>query len=150
MARPYELAARRRVNPVVAGPLSRRARDAKVDFTCACVAHHLHDLTRRRSSNDGVVDDHDPLAFQDRRHGAQLETDAEMANALLRLDEGSPYVVGTDERRLERDASLGRVTDGGGHARVGDRNHDVGLYGVLAREHAPERISHFVDTLAME
>ena len=44
VARRDELAARGRVDAVVARPLRRRARDAEVDLARAGVAHHLHDL----------------------------------------------------------------------------------------------------------
>ena len=141
VARRDELAPRRRVDAVVAGPLGGRARDAKVHLARAGVAHHLDDLARRRPADDRVVDDHDALAAQHRLDGAQLQAHAEVTDALLRLDERAAHVVRPDEAHLERDAPRRRVADGGRDARVGHRDDDVGLDGVLARQGAAERLA---------
>src|SRR5207253_2593766 len=106
-----ELATRRRVDAVVAGPLGRRARDAEVDLACAGVTHHLDDLARGGATDDRVVDDDHALALEDGLDGVQLEANAEVPDRLLRLDEGAADVVRANEPHLEGDLAGARVTD---------------------------------------
>ena len=74
------------------------------------------------------------LAADDAGVGRMLELDAELANALLGLDEGAPDVVIADDAELERQTRLACVADGRGHARVGNGHDDVGVGRRLARE----------------
>ena len=92
----------------------------------AGLAHHLHDLHRGRAAHDGVVDQHDPLAVDDRAIGAVLEPHAELADVLARLDEGAPDIVVADDAELVGNAGFLGVADGGRDAGIGDRDHHVG------------------------
>src|SRR5688500_12649637 len=56
------LAAGADVDPVEAGPLDRRERDAQVALLGPCVAQHLHRRPLRRPTHDRVVDDDETLA----------------------------------------------------------------------------------------
>src|SRR5215467_3632302 len=51
----------------------RRGGDAEMHLLGAGFAHHLHDLHRGRTADDGVVDEHDPFAADDRAIGAVSE-----------------------------------------------------------------------------
>src|SRR6266550_1723130 len=44
----------------------RRGGDAKMHFLRAGLSHHLHDFYRGRPTNDGIIDEHDPLAADNR------------------------------------------------------------------------------------
>src|SRR5215813_1923421 len=93
VAGPDELLARRRVDAVVARPLDGRGGDAHVHLAGARRPHHLDDLAARRPAHDGIVHDHHALARQHLAVGVELDLDAEVADALLRLDERASYVV---------------------------------------------------------
>ena len=66
----------------------------------AGLSHHLHDFYRGRPTNDGIVDEHDPLAVDNRAVGAVLEAHPELADVLARLDEGTPHIVVADDAEL--------------------------------------------------
>ena len=109
------------------------------------VAHHLDDLSRGGAAHDPVVDHDHALAFDEGTVDVVLELDAQVADLVARLDEGAPHVVVADDAELEGDAGLGRVADGGGHARIGDRHDHVGLSRRLARELGADALPHVVD-----
>ena len=129
-----ELGAARGVDAVVAGPAGRRRGDAQVDLGGAGLAHHAHDLPRGRAAHDRVVDQHDPLAGDDRAHRVQLHLDAEVADRLLGLDERPADVVVARHAELERQARLAAVADRRVEAAVGHRHDDVGGGRRLARQ----------------
>ena len=93
----------------------------------AGAADHLHDLAARRAAHDRVVDHDHPLAAEHAAQRVQLQLHAEVADRLLRLDEGAADVVGADEPHRERDPALLGVADRGGDAGVGHRDDDVRL-----------------------
>ncbi len=68
------------------------------------------------------------------RTGIQLQLHSEVAHALPRLDERPSHIVITDQPEAKRNAALGRVTHGRGHAGVRHRNHDVGIDRSFARQ----------------
>src|SRR5690606_28781189 len=57
-----QLAARRRIDAVVAGVRRRWRTDAQVHFLGAGRTQHLDDLARRRAAHERVIDDDDALA----------------------------------------------------------------------------------------
>ena len=107
-----QLAARGRVDAVVAGVHGRRRGDAHVHLARAGLPQHADDLARGRAAHDRVVDQHDALALDDLAHRVQLDLDAEVADRLLGLDERAPDVVVADEAEPEGDARLLRVARG--------------------------------------
>src|SRR5262249_45336889 len=133
-----QLAARRRVDAVVAGVHRRRRGDAHVHLAGPGVAQHPDDLARGRAADDRVVDQDDPLALHDLADRIQLDLDSEVPDGLLGLDERAADVVIADEAQRERDAGLLRVAERGVHARSGHGNHDVRLGRVLPGQPAPE------------
>ena len=112
--------------------------------------HHLHDLLRGRAAHDAVVDQHDAIAAHGAGVGRVLELDAELADALLGLDEGAADVVVADDAELERDAALLRIADGGGHAGIGDRDDHVGLGRRFARQLRAHLLAHVVHVAAAD
>src|SRR3989454_12371063 len=70
---------------------------------------------------------------------------AEVADALLRLDERAAHVVVADEPELVRRARLLGVAERGARARVRHRDDDVRGDGVLTRELSPQCLPHRVD-----
>ena len=53
-----------------------------MDFARAGIAHHLDDLHAGRAADDRIVDQHDPLALDQRAVGVVLQLDAEVADFL--------------------------------------------------------------------
>ena len=88
------------------------------------------------------------LAFDDFPHRVELDLDPEVADRLLRFDEGAPDVVVADQPELEGDSRLLGIADGGGDTRIGNRNDHVGLDGMLAGEVPAEFLAHPVDLSA--
>ena len=87
----------RRIHTVEAGRDGRRTGDAHVHLGRACSPHHAHDLARRCTANDGVVDQNDALALKQGARRVELHTHAEVAHTLGGLDEGAADVVVADE-----------------------------------------------------
>ena len=107
-------------------------------FFRAGVANHAHDLPAGGAAHDRIVDQHHALAFEQRAHRIQLQLHAEVAHALAGLDEGAPDVVVADQGEAKRNAALGGVAHGGGHAGIGHGNHEVGVHAGFARQLAAQ------------
>ena len=103
-------------------------------FPGAGSSHHPYDLARGSASDDGVVDEDDALAFEQAAHRVQLHAHAEVAHALLRLNEGAAHVVIADEAEVERNARFSGIAKRGGHAGVRHRNDEVGGNAGLTRK----------------
>ena len=65
-------------------------------FAGAGVADHADNLARRGATDHAIVYQHDALAFQKMPDGIELELDAEIADGLRRLDEGTSYIMISD------------------------------------------------------
>src|SRR5438552_5396230 len=150
VARADQLLARRRVDAVVAGPLDRRRRDPHVDLLGAGGADHSHDLPARRSPHDGIVDDHHAPVAQHLAHRVELHLDAEVADALLGLDERAPDVVIANQPHPVRRPRLLGVAERRARARVRHGDDDVGMDGILTRELSSQRLAYGVDVAAPE
>src|SRR5581483_8862093 len=127
-----QLRAGREVDAVETWPLDRRRRDAYVNLDRTGFTEHTHESTLSVTPDDGVVDDHEPLAADVLPERVELEPDAQLANGLRRLDEGAPDVRVLHEARAVGDAGLGRVADRRRRAGLGHRDDHVGLDRVLA------------------
>ena len=135
----------RGVDPVEARVARRGGADAEVDLFRPGGPDHLDDLASGRPPDDGVVHHNDPFPRDDSAHGVQLDLHAEVADRLLRLDEGAPHVVVPDEAHLEGDPGRLGVPERRGDARVGNGDDDVGVYGALLRQLPPESLADLVD-----
>ena len=85
-------------------------------FGGAGLAQHGDDGALRVAADDGVVDDHDPLAGDDVPQRVQLQPDAELADRLARLDEGAAHVGVLHQALRVRDAACLGVADRGRRA----------------------------------
>ena len=103
---------------------------------CAGFTQHPHECPLSVTANDGVVHDDEPLALDDLTERVELEADAELADGLVRRDEGAPHIGVLDQALPIGDARLLRVADGRGGPGLGRRNDQVGLDGVLASQGA--------------
>src|SRR3546814_17300405 len=74
-----------------------------------------------------------------------LQFDAEVADLVARLDEGTPDIVRADDTQLERNARFLRVTDRRGRSRIGHRDHQVGIDRIFAREFGADRLAYRID-----
>ncbi len=92
-----QLARARRVDAVEVGMRDGRARNAEMHFRGAGLEHHLHELLRRGAAHDAVVEKNDALATERAGVGRVFQLHAELANALLGLDEGAAHVVIADD-----------------------------------------------------
>src|SRR5690242_15078787 len=119
IGRGNQLLARGRVHAVVAGGNRGRATDAHVDFFGSGIADHAHYLAAGRAADNGVVHQHDALAFDEAAHGVELELDAEIADGLRGLDERATDIVIADQAHAEWNLGFERVADGGGNTGVG-------------------------------
>src|SRR4051794_6410845 len=80
------------VDAVEARPLHRRRRDPDVHLEGAGLAQHPDLRTLGVAAHDRVVDHHDPLAADHLAQRVQLQPDAQLADRLGRLDEGTSDV----------------------------------------------------------
>jgi len=77
-----------------------------VDFCGASLADHAHHAGGIGAADNGVVDQHDLLASQDRAVRGQLHPHPGFPGALGGLDKGPPDVVVADDPHLEGKAGL--------------------------------------------
>src|SRR6266581_1769788 len=99
-----ELVSRLHVDSEITREPNGQATDANVDFLRAGLSEDLHDLSDRRPSDDGVVNQHNPLVLDRRPNRVQLEHDAELALSLVGHDEGPLDVAVLDESLDDREA----------------------------------------------
>src|SRR5579864_8870721 len=143
-----ELFPRGRVHAVVAGRNRGRATDAHVNFFCAGFADHAHEFAAGGAADDGIVHEHDALAFNEAAHGVEFQLDAEIADGLRRLDEGAADVVIADQAHAKRNPGFESVADGGGNAGVGHGHDDIRFDGMLAGKQAAKHFAALVDGAA--
>ena len=70
----YQLFPGRHIHPEVACGDYRRSGDSQMDLTRAAPAEQLDDVRRRRTPDDAVVHDDQPLASYDARHRVELSS----------------------------------------------------------------------------
>jgi hypothetical protein len=92
----------------------------------------------------------DALAFDRGAIGRMLHAHAEFAHALGRLNEGPADIVVSDDAEFERHAGMLAITEGGGHAGIRHRHHDVDLDMAFARELGAKGFSDFVHRAAAD
>ncbi len=119
--------------------------NSNVDPLSSSPSDHLDDLSARGSPDDGVVDHRDALPPRDLLHGVQLDLDPEMPDGLSWFDEGSTYIVVPDEAQLDGNICLMPIADGGRKARIGCRDDNVRIRGMLPGQLNPELSPHRVN-----
>ena len=105
---------------------------------------------RSRAAHQRVVDQDDAFARDRGAVGRMLHAHAEFADALGRLDEGAADIVVSDDPEFVRHAGKLAVAEGGRHAGIGHRHHDIDLGVTLAGQLRAERLADFVDRTAAD
>src|ERR1700694_924792 len=113
-------------------------------------AQFLHDLAAGGAAHDRVVDEHDALSLEDIAERVELQLDADVAQALVRLDEGARDVAALDQALAVRDTARLGEADGGGRPRIRERDDDVGFGGGLAGQFAPHVATRLVERLPLQ
>ena len=129
-----QLGAGRHIHAEEAGVADRRRGDAHVDFGRAGLAQQLDDSRRGGAAHDRVVDHGHAAPVEHRLERVVLEVRAEVADALVGLDEGAPHVAVLDQPLGVGQAGFVGVADGVRGGGVGHADHDVGVGRVLAGE----------------
>src|ERR1700749_1163008 len=140
----------RRIHAIEAGMRRRRTGNAEMDFGGAGIAYHLHDFFRSRAAYNGVIHKNDTLAREQCAIGIVLFADAEIADAVRRLDEGTADIMVADDTQIERQLRLFRKTDGGGEGGIRHRHDHVGRGRRLAREFHTGALAQVVDIAALD
>ena len=79
-------------------------------FFRACVANHAHDLPAGGAAHDGVVDQHDALAFEHSCGRDSVLVSRRSRERFAGLDESAAHVVIANESETKRNAALGGVS----------------------------------------
>src|SRR5699024_9046084 len=116
-----------RVDAVKTRPFCRRRADAKVNLGDARVAEHPHDLAARCPAHDRIIDDGDALPGEQLTDGVELQTHAEIPDALLRLDEGAADIMRADDAKLKGPVALFGVSERRRDAAIGDGHDDIDI-----------------------
>src|SRR5215203_2255043 len=148
--RPYQLVGAIHVDAVVAGALDRRRRDPEVDLGCTGLEEQLDQLAARVAAHDGVVDNDHPVAFDHARQRVELESYAELAHTVGRLDKSPPHVAVLYKAFCVRDAAPLRVADRRHHPRIWDGNDHVGLGRRLLRQELSHPVPGAGDLASVE
>ena len=114
-----QLFVRRNIGAEIARIQERRRADTDMDFGRAGFAKHRDQVGNRCSTDNGVVDEHDPFSFYNRFENAQLDFDAGFPFLLGRLDEGTADIAVFVERKTERDAGFFGIALCGGSPESG-------------------------------
>src|ERR1700736_4718278 len=142
-----ELVTLRRGDPVKTRMARRRARDPHVDLLRSGAPDHLHDLYRSGAAHDRVVDEDHALAGKIGPARIVLQTDAEVADLVGRLDESPADIVIADDPQLEGQTRFLGIADRSRHPGIGHRHDDVRIASGFARELAPDALAGLVDAL---
>ena len=120
-----------------------------MDFACAGITHHLHDLDAGGAPHDRIVDQHDLLALDQRGIGIVLQLDPEVADFGAGLEEGAADVMRANDPELERDIGRLGKADRGGDAAVGNGDDHVDLDRAFAGEFGADVLAALVDRNAI-
>src|SRR5437867_10782367 len=82
--------------------------------------------------------------------GVVLQTDAEVADLVGRLDESPADIMIANNPQLEWQTRFLRISDRRRHARIGDRDDDVGIDRAFAREFLADALACLVDALPLD
>ena len=126
-----------------------RAGDPHVDFGRTGFAHHLDDFHAGGTAHDRIVDQHDFLAADQRAVGIMLQLDAEMADAVGRLDKCPADIVGTDDAQFERDSRLFGKSERCGCAAVGNGDDIISGDRAFDRQLGADSLAHAVNRIAV-
>src|SRR5438309_2708259 len=137
--------ARGGIHAVIAGRNRRRTTDAHMHLRGTRFAHHAHDLAAGGATNDGIVDQHDALAFEQGAHGIKLQPDAEIADGLLGLDKCAAHIVAANQAHAKGQSGFERVADGRGHAGIRHGHDEIGVGGLFASQQAAEHLPAAID-----
>ena len=114
------------------------------------LAEHPHQGPLGVAPHDRVVDDDQPLAFDDFAQRVQLEPDAALAQRLARLDERAAHIGVLHQPLGERDAAAFGVAHGRGRARFGDGDDHVCIGRVLPGQPPPHFDAGAVDVASRD
>src|ERR1017187_5515117 len=117
-----------------AGPGDRRTGDPDVHPRRSGLAQHGHDRLLGVAADDGVVHHDHALAGDHVAERIQLEPDATLPDGLAGLDEGPADIAVLDQALAIRDAAALGVSDRRWGARLGHRDHQVGIDRMLSRQ----------------
>src|SRR6266851_5926287 len=95
---------------------------------------HLDDLDRGRAPHDRIVDEDDALTVEIGPARIMLQSDAEVADLICRLDEGPSDIMVADDPQLERQSRFLGIPERRRDARIGNGDDDVRVDMALARE----------------
>src|SRR5258708_20801002 len=119
-------------------------------FRGSGITHHADDLSAGGAADDGIVDENHALALEQVPHRIEFQAHAEIAHALLRLDECASNVVIADQSKAKRDPALVGIANGGGNARIRHGHDEISIYRSLARELAAQRFAAFLHGTAKD
>ena len=84
-----------------------------MDFLGARIPQQAHQLAGGGASDDGVINDHHPLAVDGGAQGVELELYRLLPAGLVGLDEGAPHIAVFDQPVVIRYTGLHGVALGG-------------------------------------
>src|SRR5207253_6068139 len=96
------------------------------------------------ATNDRVINEHDALAVEDLAQGIEFQLDTDVAQSLVRLDEGPRDVAALDQALAVGDATGLGETDGRRRPRIRQRDDDIAVSRRLPSELAAHVASGFV------
>src|SRR3954451_6585736 len=67
-------------------------------------------------------------------HRIELQAHAEVAHALLRLDESAAYVMIADQPKAEWNSALIGKANTGSHSRIGNGHNEIGIHRSFASQ----------------
>ena len=102
--------------------------DAHVHFKGASITESLHQLAAGGAPHDGVIDNDDPLPFQDIRQGVELDSNSRFPHRLGGLNERAAHVAVFDQTITKGDATGLGKTDRRWDTRIGHTDNQISFH----------------------
>ena len=109
-----------------------------------CLPQQSDYLGSGGAANNTIINQYHPLTGQNLRQGVKLQLNAEVPDALVGLNEGTPDITVLNQSFTQRYPGPDGITDASRGSRIGNAHHQVGIYRVLLSQTGPHRLARLV------
>lgn len=113
------------IDTVIARVRRGRRGDPKMDLTGSCLSQHRHEFLACGSANDRVINHDDGLTGEYVAIWVKFDLYTEISDGLLRLDEGPPHVVVSNESHFIGNLRRFGVPDSRSDTGVGNGGDEI-------------------------
>src|SRR5438132_419112 len=138
------------IDAVETGRDDRGRADAHMDLSGPGIAKHLHNFTACRSPHQRIIDHDDPFSVQHLRDGIELYLYAEVADRLLRFNEGATDIVISNQSEFELNPRPLGIAERSRHPGVRYGNDDIRRHRRFPRQLSTQGLTRHIDRVRAE